>query len=264
MPPPPSIESSGTAVAPGSAPPRALPDEPGWALFLDLDGTLCHYRSDPAEVALDEAQRALLRSLALRLAGALCVLSGRAPDDLDRALGDLPVPRRAGHGAATPQDTDAATRQALAAAGAALESLATLHPGTWCEHKPAGCALHYRDAPHFAERLTEEVRRGAERWPELRLLEGRCVLEFIPLHASKAHALRALMQAPPFAGRLPVVAGDDVTDEDAFVAAAALGGFGIAVGSRRSPAARYRLHDPDALDGWLRGLAFSPEEPTHA
>lgn len=262
MPPPPSIASSGPAAAPAAAPPRALPGEPGWALFLDLDGTLCHYLSDPAEVALDEAQRALLRSLALRLAGAVCVLSGRAPDDLDRALGDLPVARRAGHGAAA--TADAGTRQALQVAGAALDSLAARHPGTWCERKPAGCALHYRDAPHFAERLTDEVRRAAGRWPELRLLEGRCVLEFIPLHASKAHALRALMQAPPFAGRVPVVAGDDVTDEDAFVAAAALGGFGIAVGSRRSPAARYRLRDPDALDAWLRGLAFAPEEPTHA
>lgn len=264
MPQAPSIASSGTVAAPGGTPPRELPGEPGWALFLDLDGTLCHYRSDPAAVALDEAQRALLRSLSLRLSGALCVLSGRAADDLDRALGELPVARRAGHGAAAPEDTDASTRQALGAAAGALESLATRHPGTWLERKPTGCALHYRDAPHFAERLTGEVRRAAERWPALRLLEGQCVLEFIPLQASKAHALRAQMQQRPFAGRVPVVAGDDVTDEDAFVAAAALGGFGIAVGPRRSPAARYRLSDPDALDAWLRGLAFAPEEPVHA
>lgn len=260
----PLVVHSGIVAPAGDPPPAALPDAPGWAVFLDLDGTLCHFSSDPARVALDVGQAEVLRRLALRLGGALCVLSGRAGHDLDRLLQGLPVQRLGAHGLDPADVADGATRVALEQAAEALDTIAAAHPGSWLERKPSGCALHYRDAPQHAERLTRAVRRASDRWPALRLLEGRRVLELLPRKANKGRALRRLMQREPFAGRTPVVAGDDVTDEDAFVAARALGGFGIAVGPRRSPAARFRLRDPDALNAWLRGLAFAPGESLHA
>jgi trehalose 6-phosphate phosphatase len=260
----PLIVHTGIVATSGEAPPSAMPDAPGWALFLDLDGTLCHYRSDPARVALDVTQAEVLRSLSLRLDGALCVISGRAGNDLERVLGDLPVQRIGAHGLPGGEVRDPATRAALEEAAEALELIVAGHPDTWLERKPAGCALHYRDAPQFAERLTRALRCASDRWPLLRLLEGHCVLELIPREANKGLALRERMRQEPFAGRVPVVAGDDVTDEDAFVAARIHGGFGIAVGARRSPAARFRLADPDALNAWLRGLAYAPRETLHA
>jgi trehalose 6-phosphate phosphatase len=45
--------------------------------------------------------------------------------------------------------------------------------------------------------------------------------------------------------------GDDLTDEHAFEAAAALGGFGVLVGPVRATAARYRLEDVEAVGAWL-------------
>lgn len=63
--------------------------------------------------------------------------------------------------------------------------------------------------------------------------------------------LRALLHRPPFAGRRPVVVGDDVTDEDGFAAAAELGGYGIKVGDGPTLAA-YRLDRPDDIFGWLQ------------
>jgi trehalose 6-phosphate phosphatase len=63
------------------------------------------------------------------------------------------------------------------------------------------------------------------------------------------------MQQSNFSGRVPVAIGDDVTDEDAFVAAASLGGFGIAVGPRPSNAARFRMADTHAVNAWLASLA---------
>ena len=58
------------------------------------------------------------------------------------------------------------------------------------------------------------------------------------------------MELPPFAGRRPVFVGDDVTDEDGFAAAAALGGFGIRIGPGET-AARYTMPGVRALLAWL-------------
>jgi trehalose 6-phosphate phosphatase len=232
-----------------------LPEEPGWALFLDLDGTLCDYRDDPADVALSPLLRGVLSLLATRLRGAVCVLSGRSATDLDRILGALKLPRIAEHGGAGAALRDHDYRAQLAAVEVALGKICADNPGTWVERKPSSCVLHYRHAPERAERLRSALLPLLSRHDRLRLLDGVYVFEFTARDRDKGTALFGQMQLPPFAGRQPVVVGDDVTDEDAFVAALALGGFGIGVGTRTSLAAKFHLDDYAAVGAWLAGLA---------
>jgi hypothetical protein len=78
--------------------PRSLPAAGNWALFIDLDGTLCPFRDDPSKVELDEAQRAVLGVLQQRLDGAICVISGRTAEDLQRLLEGLEIERIGDHG----------------------------------------------------------------------------------------------------------------------------------------------------------------------
>ena len=243
-------------------PPATMPSAPGWALFLDLDGTLCPYEADPAAVALLRTQRTLLDALAHRLEGAVCVLSGRRGDDLNRALGDATVVRCGEHGQGTDASPTPQAHAELRLAHQRLLELAGRHveDGVWVEAKAASCALHYRRCPQLAESLIAAVRSHASRLFEVRLLEGKDVLEFVPRGASKGAALRGFMLQPPFRGRIPVAVGDDVTDEDAFIAASALSGFGVAVGARPSQAARYRLSDCFAVNAWLDALATAPTE----
>jgi len=59
------------------------------------------------------------------------------------------------------------------------------------------------------------------------------------------------MAAPPFAGARPIMIGDDLTDEAAFLAAIDLGGDAILVGPPRPSHARWRLSSPAALLCWL-------------
>ena len=58
------------------------------------------------------------------------------------------------------------------------------------------------------------------------------------------------MGAAPFAGRLPVYAGDDLTDEPAMAEVQSRGGFAIRIGPGDS-VARYRLAGPAELARWL-------------
>lgn len=244
-----------------SAPPSTLPESTAWALFLDLDGTLCGYCDDPDDVALTPRLRGLLSRLAQRLQGAVCILSGRSAADLERLLAGLPLPRVAEHGGAGAAARDAGYRAQLDAVEAALRTIAAAHPGTWVERKPSSCVLHYRAAADRAERLEQMVPPLLPAHSELRLLRGLFVYEFAARGSDKGTALTAQMRQAPFAGRIPVAVGDDVTDEDAFAAAAALQGFGIAVGPRVSAAARFRLADADAVADWIAGLVGEAHAP---
>jgi trehalose 6-phosphate phosphatase len=76
------------------------------------------------------------------------------------------------------------------------------------------------------------------------------VVEVKPAGAHKGTALRRLSALPPFAGRRPVMLGDDTTDEDAIEAALALGGVGVKIGPGAS-AASLRAPDPAAVRAWL-------------
>jgi trehalose 6-phosphate phosphatase len=61
------------------------------------------------------------------------------------------------------------------------------------------------------------------------LKDGRAVIEIIPNGTSKGTALAEFMRRTPYAGRVPVMMGDDKADEDAFAVAQEAGGFGLKV-----------------------------------
>jgi trehalose 6-phosphate phosphatase len=81
--------------------------------------------------------------------------------------------------------------------------------------------------------------------------DGAMVCELRAPGGGKGEALAAFLREPPFAGRRPVMVGDDLTDEHGFAAAASAGGYGILVGPPRASAARYGLDDAEAVIGWL-------------
>ena len=228
---------------------RLAPED---ALFLDFDGTLAELRDDPDAVGLDADTEAALDRLAAALGGALALLSGRDIRDLD-ARTPRGLWRAGGHGLETaepgrtpppaPAGPDAGTL-------ARLKAVVAGFPGARIEVKGPILALHYRAAPEAGEALIAAARAEAARTPEHVAQAGHMVVEVKPATANKGRALAALAARPPFAGRRPVMIGDDRTDEDAIIAALDLGGIGVRVGEGASMAA-YRAKDPAEVRAWL-------------
>lgn len=228
-------------------PPSALPGPTDVisraALLLDLDGTLLDLAPRPDAVAPAPGLLDHLARLHAALGGALAVVTGRRLDDLDRILHPLVLPAAAEHGAALrPTPGQAARRAAVAAAPAAwraaAEAFVAAHPGTLLEPKTAGFVLHYRLAPAHGPAARALMQGFAGAGQGFGLLRADHAWELRPEGIHKGIAVRALMAAPPFAGRLPLFIGDDVTDEDGIAAAEALGGQGFLVpDSFGSPAA---------------------------
>ena len=133
----------------------------------------------------------------------------------------------------------------------AAQAFAARHPALLLEVKQTALALHYRAAPELGPACVEAMFQAIANHPDLRLLQGKAVVEVKAAHTSKGAAIAGFLREPPFAGRRPVFAGDDVTDEDGFAVVQSHGGDGIKVGQGPS-AARLRCDSPQALRDWLR------------
>ena len=138
----------------------------------------------------------------------------------------------------------------LARAIAAAEHLAKRHASLLLERKQTSMALHYRLAPSLAVLCEDTLARAIADEPGLQLLRGKAVVEVKSNRVNKGTAIEAFMQEAPFAGRVPVFAGDDVTDEAGFELVQRLGGIGIKVGDGPTRA-HHRCAHPEALRAWL-------------
>ena len=228
------------------------------ALFLDFDGTLVPLAETPDAIAPDPVLIPMLARLQGLLGGALAIVTGRQVEMLDRFLAPLHLPAACEHDL---QRRDAAGRlhmQASAMPETVLQmcnALAADHPRLLVERKRSSVALHYRRAPELAALCLDMLGRALRHQPGLELLHGKCVLEVRPAGVDKGHAIAAFLREAPFAGRTPVFAGDDVTDESGFAVVQAHGGMAIKVGEGASRA-RHRLGSPQAVHAWLQSACM--------
>lgn len=224
------------------------------ALFLDMDGVLAPLAPTPDAVTPDARRTAVLQALGSRFPGRVAIISGRTIAEIDRIAEASVAPASGVHGLERRRADGSLIRAeaspSVRAAVAAFEAFARTRPGLIVEDKAVSAGLHYRGAPSEADAAEALAERLAGE-TGLALQAGHLVVELKTPGTDKGTALTAFMAEPPFTGAVPVMLGDDLTDEHAFVAAEGLGGFGILVGPARATAARYGLADVAAVLDWL-------------
>ncbi len=240
-----------------SEPPRRGPHE--LAIFLDLDGTLAPIQPTPGQAGIPPSTINILQRLYAACARSVAIVSGRDAADIDRMLAPLRVPYAALHGARLKGPDGrivsiSVRQEVLAEIIGHIEIGAASLPGTLIERKTLSVALHYRNAPQFedaAQRLAAGALNG--HGADFEVQQGKMVVEIKPRAASKGTAIEHFMNIAPFRGRIPLFAGDDLTDESAFRAVNAMNGISIKIGTGPTQA-RWRLDDPAALSAWLGSL----------
>jgi trehalose 6-phosphate phosphatase len=246
--------SSAQAPAPSSFLP---PIGPRTALFLDFDGTLADLAPQPEAVRVTAELIPTLRRLQAQLNGALAIVSGRQLAELDGFLAPLRLPTAAEHGAQCRWPCGDLRRLAfpdLREVARLATALAARHGDLRVEIKPAAVALHYRHAPELEAQCLQVMLEATGSAPNLELLRGKYVFEVKPTGVSKGTAIEAFMAQPPFSGRLPLFAGDDVTDEAGFATVQQLGGQSIKIGEGAT-LAHYRCATPAAFRQWLQSAS---------
>lgn len=223
----------------------------------DFDGVLAPFEIDPMAVRPTAGVMTDLQALSELPGVAVAIVSGRDLATLAALTGraDDRITLIASHGA---QSSRRAVQDAMEAAAVTpdgderlqrlrdeLGRLADEHPGARVEVKSAGVVLHTRGLPEpvAAAALQAAAELGAAR-PDVRVLRGKAVVELSISPADKGTALVALARHVGAQARLYV--GDDVTDEDVFLALTDPGDVTVKVGPGET-AARYRVADTEAV-----------------
>ena len=246
-------------------PPTGLPSPPPLrgadiALFLDVDGTLLEIEREPGAVHVPDQLCRVLEDLQSTTAGALALVSGRSLQQLDRLFSPLILSAAGLHGLERRNLCVGIERAApnpaiLKRARERLAAFADSTEGVLLEDKELTLALHYRNAPTAAAAAFGVAEAAvAASGGALALLRGKMVLELKPPGVDKGVAIAAFMDESPFAGRRPVFAGDDMTDEAGFATINEMGGISIRIGDGSPTAATYGHDDVAAVQTWLLEL----------
>ncbi|KAK6150434.1 hypothetical protein DH2020_015366 [Rehmannia glutinosa] len=236
-------------------------------MFLDYDGTLSPIVDDPDRAFMSEAMRATVRKVARYFPTA--IVSGRCRDKVYSFVRLAELYYAGSHGMDIKGPSKGSKYKKPASeflpmideVYKALLEVTKCTPGALVENNKFCVSVHFRcvDEKRWSE-LAKQVGSVLEGYPNLRLTQGRKVLEIRPtIKWDKGKALEFLLESLGYAkcaDVFPVYIGDDRTDEDAFKVLRERGqGFGILVSKTpKDTNASYSLQEPSEVMAFLRRL----------
>jgi trehalose 6-phosphate phosphatase len=227
--------------------------------FLDFDGTLAPIVDEPVRAILPAATRHVLIDLAARETITLAIISGRSLGDVKGRIG-LPALIYAGNhgleiegrGLSFEHEGALLLKRAIREITERLAEHSASLAGVEIESKGLTSSIHYRRATRAGQIHLEALLRDmiSPDDPNIEVREGKMVHEIRPrVDWDKGKAAMWIRDQLGLNKALPIVVGDDMTDENAFDAFD--DAITICVDPQQPTAARYRVSSPEEVKGFL-------------
>jgi len=233
-------------------------------ILLDYDGTLTgfhtnHHKAVPSQQLLNALEN-------LSKNNDLAIISGRAPDFLEKHFGHLSIDLIAEHGHIRKIKGETAWAEQnhsndewVAHLLPVMQQFADNTPGTFVEVKRNALVWHYRKTdPELGIVKSEELKTilASMVSNEVHLMSGDKIVEVVSSSVNKGTA--ALERYHHNDYDFVLVAGDDVTDEDMFTYLPSKNTFSIKVGNKAT-SANYRIADSNQMVDLLDSLVTTNE-----
>jgi len=229
-------------------------------IFLDYDGTLVGFNSDPTKTKPDKELKTILSKLTADKKNRVVVISGRGRDTLEEWLGEYDLEIIAEHGVwIKEKGKKFRTLTTLSDAWKepmmkVLDGYVDRTPGSFVEKKDYSLVWHYRKVETgLGEARTRELTSHLKYITidkNLKVLEGNKVVEIKNSEIDKGRAATVWLNKHP--SDFVMACGDDWTDEDTFKAMPD-DSYTIKVGNMSS-AAKYRVTDYTEIRKILKSL----------
>ena len=219
-----------------SEPSSQLPDLPDLARaapVFGFDGTLVDIAERPDSITVRANLEDLLIGLDEKTEGAVTVVSERSLADLQQRLPRFTGTLIGSYGAERrwKGETDVAPEahdERLLEFRDIIRTWASHHQDVLVDEKPASVALHFRRVPELQPDCTRLLNALTESHPDFVVSHGKMSVELLPARICKRAAVEQVLDALP--GRVPVIFGDDPSDEGMLALAGDRGGYGVKVG----------------------------------
>jgi trehalose 6-phosphate phosphatase len=238
-------------------------------LFLDYDGTLTPIVQRPQDAALSMEARELLKSLSRCDRIEIAIISGRALPDIKKLVGVKGITYVGNHGMEIESPNlnfkhsmPTGYKNDLKQISAILHQALGRTEGVIIEDKGYSISLHYRLVdPKVIPLVKESFKNAVSAYvhkKRIAVRDGKMVIEVRPpLDWDKGKAVLWILEkkhsVPKNVEMLATYVGDDLTDEDAFVALKNEG-LTIVVGQTEQSEAQYYLNDTAEVIEFLRQI----------
>ncbi len=237
-------------------------------LFLDYDGTLSPIADTPEDASLPQETKTILEQLSKMSECQIAIVSGRALRDVKKRIG-LKLIYVGNHGFEIEAPKmrfenliSSRFKEILEDLKKEIDLKVPSFPGALIEDKDFTLSIHYRlvneeKAPAF-EKILNEITKPYILRKEIRTGFGKKIFEIKPpIEWDKGQAVSWLLKKQGFAVGpqriFPIGIGDDITDEDLFLAVKDQG-LAIYVGEPRLSHAPYYLRDSGDVVRFLRQI----------
>lgn len=231
------------------------------AFFFDYDGTLTPITSNPNLAKLSQAMRQCLQKLSKKFT--VAIISGRELSNVRDLVGINSIYYAGNHGIEvagpdfyeTNDKIDSKFVEQLNKIDNDLNNKLKQFDGVYVENKKFSLSIHYRNVnENEVKKIENIVDAIVKNQDSLEKHHGKKVFELRPnIPWNKGDVVKKLLKQLNLNNSdvIPIYLGDDVTDEDAFVA---LENIGIRILISEEPkksAADYFLNDPEEVKQFI-------------
>lgn len=235
---------------------------PNYSLFLDIDGTLADFTSDPSQTTLNQRNFNIIQKL-VNNSIIISIVTGRPIDQAKTFFPNLALNIAGTHGLEMQLkniDTHISmphthyNPEDLIQIKHEINQLCLSQPHIRIEHKPYSIVLHYREHPQYKNQALHFLEQVQAKNLNFKIIQGKYVFELIPTQANKGNAIHRIIQQCKLENSIALFIGDDFTDEAGFEVINQVGGISIKVGAGDTQA-RFRLENTMAVTDFLELFA---------